>query len=164
MSATPIILQEHIRPAGAGKGVDPRAVGRFLLHFLEMSIPMVLGMAAFGMLADQLRASPGFGAAFQSGADLSILGDGLFMSVPMVAWMVWRGHDRRHSLEMGASMLVPGLAIIALGWLGADSYAPGLREGACGYMCLGMPVYMLWRRDHFTVKAARAAHATHLAR
>ncbi len=86
------------------------------------------------------------------------------MSAPMVAWMLWRGHDWRHSLEMGASMLVPGLAIVALGWLGADSLAPGLRENACGWMCLGMPVYMLFRYDHFSAKGAHAAHASHLGR
>jgi hypothetical protein len=57
-------------------------------------------------------------------------------------------------------MLVPGLAIVVLGWLGADSYAPWLRDGACGFMCLGMLVYMLLRYDHFS---ARAGHATHAA-
>jgi hypothetical protein len=134
------------------------------LHFLEMQILMVLGMVMFGMLADQLRASPSFGAAFRSGADLAILGDGLFMSVPMVAWMLWRGHDRRHSLEMGAFMLVPGLAIIALGWLGADRYAPWLRDGACGFMCLGMSVYMFFRFGYFAGAAGHAAHATHRGR
>lgn len=164
MSATPNLLQAHIHPAGTGRRGRARQVGRFLLHLLEMAIPMVLGMMGFGMLADQLQASPSFGAAFQSDTDLYILGDGLFMSLPMVAWMVVRQHGWRHSLEMAASMIVPGLAIIALGWLGADSFAPWLREEACAFMCLGMPVYMLFRYDHFSAKTARAAHATHLGR
>src|SRR5512134_395667 len=128
MNATHKILEKHMHPAGAGSRGCARQVGRFLLHLLELAIPMVLGMMGVGMLADQLQASPSFGAAFQSDTDLSILGDGLFMSLPMVAWMVVRRHGWRHSLEMAAAMIVPGLAIVALSWLGADSFAPWLRE------------------------------------
>lgn len=155
-------LQEHIRPAGAGIRGRIGRVSRFLLHLLEMAIPMVLGMVGFGLLADQLQAFPRFGAAFQSDTDLYILGDGLFMSLPMVAWMVVRRHGWRHSLEMGASMILPGLAIVMLGWLGLDSSAPGLRENACGWMCLGMPVYMLVRYHHFSAKPAHAVAAPNL--
>jgi hypothetical protein len=136
-------------------------VARFLLHLLEMTVLMVLGMMAFGLLADQLRTFPSLRAAFRGDSDLYILGDALFMSLPMVTWMLWRGHDRRHSLQMGAAMFVPGLAIVALGWLGADRFAPWLRDGACGFMCLGMVAYMLLRYDHFAAKTAHAAHAAH---
>jgi hypothetical protein len=67
--------------------------------------------------------------------------------------------NRRQSLEMGAAMLVPGLAIIALGWLGVGAYVPWLAQGACGFMCLGMLVYMLWHRDHFMDSTGHGAHA-----
>jgi hypothetical protein len=128
------------------------------VHLLEMSIPMALGMVVFGWLAAQLRASPIYGAAFQSGTDLFILGDGLFMTLPMSAWMIARGHGWRHSLEMGSAMLAPGLAIIVLGWLGAEAYLPWLAKAACGLMCLGMLVYMLWRHEHFTQPIGHGAH------
>jgi hypothetical protein len=169
MNATLNSLGEHIRTPDASTGIGRlRArvapVGRFLLHVLEMSVLMVLGMAGFGMLADQLRDFPALRAAFRSSSDLYILGDALFMSLPMVVWMLVRGHDRRHSLEMGASMLVPGLAIVVLGWLGADRSAPWLRDGACGFMCLGMLAYMVLRYNHFSAKAGHAAHATHVGR
>src|SRR5512144_2772439 len=93
-------------------------VGRFLLHLLEMQIAMWLGMALFGLLVGPLRASASYGTALRSSTDLIIIGHGLFLAVPMVAWMVFRGHGWRHSLKMGASMLAPGVAIIVLGWLG----------------------------------------------
>lgn len=134
--------------------------GRFLLHYVEMQIVMGIGMALFAVVVRQLRASPTYGAAFASGTDLWILGDGLFMTIPMVAWMVFRGHGWQHSLEMGAAMLLPGIAIIVLGWLGVGPL--WLRLGACGLMCLGMLVYMLVRYDHFTRAAGHAAHVAGL--
>jgi hypothetical protein len=140
--------------AGSLRSVRARVLAappvRFLLHLLEMQIAMALGMGLFKLLLLGLPASPAYRAAFATGADLWILGDGLFMSVPMVAWMVWRGHGWRLSLEMGAAMLGPGLAIIVLGWLGAGTYLPWLATSACGVMCLGMLVYMLARYKHFT--------------
>lgn len=136
---------------------------RFGWHFVEMSIAMVIGMAVFGQVAQQLRAEPALHAALRSGSDLYIIGDGLFMAVPMAAWMIWRRHGWRPSLEMGAAMIAPGLAIIALGWLGVGAYAPWLAQGACGFMCLGMLVYMLWRRDHFTAPAGHTAHGRNAA-
>jgi hypothetical protein len=137
-------------------------VGRFLLHFLEMQIPMGLGMAVFAVLIRQLRASS-YAVAFQSGSDLSILLDGLLMTAPMLAWMVFRGHGWRHSLEMGAAMITPGIVIILLGWLGVGAYLPWLAKAACGVMCLGMLVYMVFRFDHFTGQAGHSGHAAHSA-
>jgi hypothetical protein len=164
MSAILNSLAEHHRTSEATTAMG-RSLGRvapparFLLHVLEMSVLMVLGMMLFDGLADQLRTVASYRAAFRSGADLDILGDALFMSLPMVVWMLVRGHNRRHSLEMGASMFVPGLAIVVLGWLGADRSAPWLRDSACGIMCLGMLAYMLAHYGHFSATAGHAAHA-----
>ena len=36
------------------------------------------------------------------------------MTLPMAAWMRWRGHGRRPCVEMTAAMVVPALAVIAL--------------------------------------------------
>jgi hypothetical protein len=38
------------------------------------------------------------------------------MTVPMVAWMRFRGHGWRPSSEMAAAMLVPTLGVLALLW------------------------------------------------
>ena len=42
---------------------------------------------------------------------------GVTMTVPMVAWMRYRGHGRRASNEMAASMLIPTAGVIASLWL-----------------------------------------------
>jgi len=53
---------------------------------------------------------------------------------------------------MTAAMLAPMIAIIVLGWLGAYVFLPWLPKLACPASSLGMLVYMLYRRDHFTVR------------
>lgn len=131
---------------------------RFLLHFLEMQIAMVLGMIPWHPVVRALRASPTYAEAFQRGSALSILGHGLFMTIPMVAWMVIRRHGWRHSMEMGAAMFAPGVVIIVLCWLGADTYWPWLITLASPAGTIGMLVYMLFRRDHFTEKAGHPVH------
>ena len=40
------------------------------------------------------------------------------MTVPMVAWMRYRGHGRRANTEMSASMFLPTFAVIGLLWAG----------------------------------------------
>jgi hypothetical protein len=170
LARSPRLAEQHAHEAVEAHPARQRAarVGRFLLHVLEMEIAMQPGMALFGLLARQLQASPRYGAAFAPEADLWILGHGLFMTAPMVAWMVFRGHGWKHSLAMGASMVVPAVAVIVLCWFGAGAYMPWLRQTAGGLMTLGMLIYMLARYDHFSGHAghpARAAlaggHASH---
>ena len=133
---------------------------RFLLHFLEMQIAMVLGMIPWHLLVRELRALPTYSEAFQRGSALSTIGHGMFMTVPMVVWMILRQHGWRHSLEMGAAMFAPGVVIIVLCWLGADTYLPWLITLASPAGTVGMLVYMLYRRAHFTEKAGHAVHAS----
>jgi hypothetical protein len=139
-------------PEGASK------VGWFLLHFVEMQIPMVLGMIPWHLLVRELRASPTYAEVFQRGSALSTIGHGLFMTAPMVIWMILRRHGWQHSLEMGAAMLAPGVLIIVVCWLGGDAYWPWLIGLASPAGTLGMLVYMLYRRDHFTEPAGHSAH------
>ena len=40
----------------------------------------------------------------------------LAMTVPMVGWMLFRGHGRRASAEMSAAMLLPVAGVLALLW------------------------------------------------
>ena len=45
-----------------------------------------------------------------------LLGMATSMTVPMVGWMIYRGHGRRANMEMSASMFVPTFAVITLTW------------------------------------------------
>ncbi len=136
-------------------------VGRFILHFLEMTAAMMVGMPILSMLRNLIPASSSYAAAFKSGTIPSELAMAIAMTVPMVAWMIVRGHGRRHSLEMGFAMFAPVAAIVVLRLLGADAYLPWLRNASHPAMFLGMVIAMLPRRGHYMGKAGHATHTTH---
>jgi hypothetical protein len=83
---------------------------RFLRHFGEMVLAMLLGMAAFDVVT---------GAVFiPMGQELSAASMAVAMIVPMVAWMRLRKHTWRLNAEMAAAMIVPTLLLIAGSRLG----------------------------------------------
>jgi hypothetical protein len=83
-----------------------------------MVIVMFAGMTALGMPADWLLRT--FGASMHGQHPTRMLATmAVTMTVPMVAWMRYRGHAWQATTEMAASMLVPTLAVLALLWTGA---------------------------------------------
>ena len=81
----------------------------FLRHYGEMVLAMFLGMAVLGLPADWALRSVGADSdAFM------FLGMATTMTVPMVGWMIYRGHGWRANAEMSASMFVPTFAVIGL--------------------------------------------------
>ncbi|HYH87697.1 MAG TPA: hypothetical protein VEX67_00605, partial [Solirubrobacteraceae bacterium] len=81
----------------------------FIRHYLEMVIAMFLGMAVLGFPVDWAMDSMGADSdAFM------FLGMATTMTVPMVAWMLYRGHGLRANAEMSASMFVPTFAVIGV--------------------------------------------------
>ena len=86
----------------------------FWQHFLEMFAAMMIGM----MLGKPVfLAITGLSSTAQAGRLYpwqSVLAMALSMTVPMVAWMLFRGHGRRNSAEMAAAMLVPAIPFIIL--------------------------------------------------
>ena len=135
--------------------------GRFSLHLLEMLLAMMAGMVALSFLGDLIPAHSSLYFAFRSGTNLYELAMVVSMTVPMVAWMIVRGHGRRHSAEMAFAMFAPVAVIIVLRVLKADTYLPWLAD--IGHMAsfVGMIAAMLYRRDHYMSKAGHSAHANH---
>lgn len=136
-------------------------VGRFILHLLEMLLAMMAGMVALSLLGDLIPAYSSLYFAFRSGTNLYELAMVVFMTVPMVAWMILRGHGRLHSAEMAFAMFTPVAVIIVLRKMGADASLPWLAD--IGHMAsfVGMIAAMLYRRDHYTGKVGHSTHATH---
>jgi hypothetical protein len=83
----------------------------FIRHYVEMLIAMFVGMGVFAGAA----AAAGFEV---EGTEALLLWMAFTMSVPMVAWMRYRGHGWRSNTEMSASMFLPTFAVIALLWGG----------------------------------------------
>jgi hypothetical protein len=135
-----------------------REPARFVLHFLELQIPMVLGASACYLLGRLVPVSSGLATAYHPGTYLFTIGDVLFLSVPVVAWMIVRGHGRRHSLEMALAMVAPVAMIAVAGELAGYAYLLWLVTAMYPAMCLGMLVYMLYRPDQFRGRDHSASH------
>ena len=132
----------------------------FIRHYVEMVVVMFAGMVVLGVPAEAGLQTIGSGASgLQDDAPaLVFLGMAATMTVPMVAWMRYRGHRWQPTLEMAASMIIPTLIAIALLAAGVLSFGAlmGLEHVA---MLLGMLVAMLFRLDEYTSHA----HHTHAA-
>src|SRR3954447_11819121 len=81
----------------------------FLRHYAEMVVAMFLGMAVLGYPVDSVMG--GLGATSD---EFMFLEMATTMTVPMVAWMMYRGHGWRANAEMSASMFVPTFAVIGV--------------------------------------------------
>jgi hypothetical protein len=121
----------------------------FVRHYVEMVVAMFLGMAVLGMPASLALGAVGVSSA-ELTADapaLMLLGMGVTMTVPMVAWMRHRGHGWGPSNEMAASMLIPTAGVIALLGAGLVEDVGMLLMAEHVVMLPSMLVAMLLRRD-----------------
>jgi hypothetical protein len=115
----------------------------FARHFGEMLIAMFLGMGVLGGLVVL-----GFAAAGGSSSDLPggvrVMLMGIYMTVPMVLWMRYRGHAGARNAEMALSMMLPTVAAAALAFAGilGTGAALGIQHAAMVPAMLGV---MLWR-------------------
>ena len=78
---------------------------------------------------------------------VSLLTMATSMTVPMLAWMAFRGHGWRPSLEMAAAMYLP--TFVALALIGTVDFdlLMGVEHVA---MLLAMLGAMLYRRDEYS--------------
>jgi hypothetical protein len=116
----------------------------FLRHYGEMVLAMFLGMAILGLPADWAMTSVGADSdAFM------FLEMATTMTVPMVAWMAYRGHGWRANAEMSASMYVPTFAVIGLLTSGLLTDLGVLMVAEHVVMLLAMAGVMLLRPDEY---------------
>lgn len=136
-------------------------VTHFLRHYIEMVVAMFLGMFALGMpLAAGLEMLAVDVSAWRTdGRELLLLGMAFTMSVPMAAWMRYRGHGWAPVWEMTASMFVPSFIAIALLWGGAVEGTDALLVIQHAGMFPSMLAVMLLRLDEYTGHGGHA-HAT----
>jgi hypothetical protein len=140
----------HHHEAAQGRWLSS-STWHFIRHYIEMVVAMFLGMAVLGVPAEWA-----LGAAGSSWSELNtdapalmLLGMAVTMTVPMVAWMRYRGHGWRANTEMAASMVLPTLA--AIGVLAAGLVSIGtLLVVEHIAMLLGMLAAMLLRPDEYT--------------
>jgi hypothetical protein len=135
-------------------------------HYVEMVIAMFLGMAVLWVPAGWALGAVGTSwHVLAVGAPaLMFLGMATTMTVPMVGWMLYRGHGWRANMEMSASMFVPTFAVIGLLWTGLLTDHGVLMTIEHVAMLLAMAGAMLLRpaeyADHGHTAPAVAGQAT----
>ncbi len=130
------------------------SVGRFLWHFVQMLVAMVVGMGIFHVLTG--KPSEEYRILWYAGMELSMI-------PPMVALMLYQRHGWRHGAEMAGAMLIGPAVFLVCAQLGLHNYIPGLaRDTLLGLadvtMFLGMLGAMLYRREMYTRPHAGHQH------
>ena len=112
----------------------------FARHYVEMVVAMLLGMLVLGLPLATLIHAPA----------LELLNMAVTMTVPMVAWMRYRGHGWQPAFEMSAAMFVPTFAAIGLLWAGIveDEHTALMIQHVAMFPL--MLVAMLLRRSEYT--------------
>jgi hypothetical protein len=148
---------ETVSPETGGQVLRYVVAGwHFTRHLLEMVVAMMAGMMVLGVAVGILGEPSG---------EVNLLVEygvmGAFMSVPMVAWMRYRGHAWSEGGEMTAAMLSPMFALVLpveLGVVGLTGHALMVLSHVA--MIGGMILLMLYRLDRYAHVHDHHSHTT----
>lgn len=132
--------------AGLHRPVVDRRVVHVLRHLGEMSLAMVIGMAALSGPVEGALSVASAGALGE--VEVSALAMALAMALPMAAWMRYRRHAWPPILEMSAAMIVPAVALLVAWRAGALSADTALMVQHA-VMLPSMLAVMLHRRAEY---------------
>jgi hypothetical protein len=94
-----------------------RPIGRFVLHFAEMCMVMCASGIILSVAFFQGAVALGYTDLPRTAPELSVLVIAINLSVPMGAWMRYRGMGWRPTLEMTIPTMATGLLLIVAYWL-----------------------------------------------
>ena len=121
---------------------------RFIQHFLEMVIAMVVGMMVLGPVRALIIAHLGWPDLFDR-PEFQALAMAADMIIAMSLWMRYRNHSWIGTVEMAAAMVLPFVVLFVPLWAGALSGDALLVVGHL-LMLLAMIIAMLHRRSEYT--------------
>jgi hypothetical protein len=157
MAHTHVLIRDRPPGPDAGQEADidlavsseigeKRHQSRFWRHFEEMMAAMVVGMLV-GITVFLFAVGMTFDEALVRHPSLILFVMAFSMTVPMVAWMRFRGHGWRSCSEMAAAMVVPVIPFLCLVWFHVT------KSALCGAYCAStipaMLVVMLYRRSDY---------------
>jgi hypothetical protein len=147
MAKTQAPIRVHVSATRrAESGVPPvapttteadRHLSPFWRHFLQMLAAMMLGMIATGAIFITVVGLKSWDEVTTQYPTQSLLAMAVGMTVPMSAWMLYRGMGWRNSLEMAAVMVAPVIPLLCLVWFDVT------RSAQCGAYCALTVVAML---------------------
>ncbi|WP_433330324.1 hypothetical protein [Spirillospora sp. CA-294931] len=132
-----------IRETGTASRPSAGSRRRFVRHYAEMVLAMVVGMIGLEPAWNLLD------SAFLARPDMEALVMATNMTIGMTVWMRHRGHSWTPVAEMGASMYVPFLVLFVPYWTGLISGSDLMMVGHA-LMLPAMLVPMLLRKDEYT--------------
>jgi hypothetical protein len=127
--------------------VRGRALRRFLRHYLEMIMAMVVGMVALGAAEAMLLERVGWAETLAQPEPGTLI-MATNMIIPMAAWMRFRGHGWAAIAEMAVAMYLPFVVLFVPLWLGLLS-PTGLMVLGHVLMLFAMAAVMWRRRDAY---------------
>lgn len=155
--------EEVVAMTTTTKRAPPRSAllkkaGHFLGHFLEMCVACCVGGVTLGVAFFGGAAVVGYSNLIGQAPFISTLVLAGILSVSMVAWMRFRHHEWRPSLEMGSAPIGLGIVLIALGTLGLIPVSD-MFEWVTRLACPIMLLPMLMRFNHYAGGMRHHAHA-----
>ena len=127
--------------------VRGQALRRFLRHYLEMIMAMVVGMVVLGA-AEAMLFNRVAWAETVARPESDVLIMATNMIIPMATWMRVRGHRWGAIAEMAVAMYLPFVALFVPLWLGVLS-PTGLMVLGHVLMLFAMAAVMWRRRDEY---------------
>ena len=124
-----------------------RQVRRFALHYGEMVLAMLVGMAVLWP-AWMLATTTATAGSWLRSAEVETLVMATTMALPMAAWMRFRGHAWAPTVEMSAAMYAGFAVALPLHWAGALGESGLMTVGHVAMFVL-MLVAMLWRWEEY---------------
>jgi hypothetical protein len=119
----------------------------FIASLVQLQLAMCVGAIVCYLLGVLIPRSSIVASVYYPGAYLYTAGDIFFLTVPVVLWILLRGHGWRRGMEMAFAMIAPVAAIVAVGELSGFAYRPWLITAGYPAMSIGMLACLLYRRD-----------------
>ncbi len=136
-----------VQPEAAGPG-DERRLSPFWRHFFEMLGAMAAGMLVTGALFVVIVGAKSWDEVTSRYPTQVLLAMAAGMTIPMIAWMSFRGMGRRNSYEMAAAMILPLIPFLCLVWF---NITPSAECGTyCGVTVVTMLALMRYRRSEYS--------------
>lgn len=111
-----------------------RQVVRFVWHFVQMAVVMLLGMAPLGLILSAVGQSDLHARSAEAYALVMMAS----MVLPMAAFMRIRGHSWERTAEMSGAMTVPSAVLLAASLLGLIPHGAALSITGGG---MGIPMW-----------------------
>jgi cytochrome bd-type quinol oxidase subunit 2 len=127
-----------------------RRSSHFWRHYLQMAAVMVAGMVATGAIFLSIVGLKTWDEVTSQYPTQALVAMAAGMSIPMVAWMLYRGMGRRNSFEMAVAMLFPVIPFLCLVWFGVTKSAQC--GGYCALTFVTMYGLMRYRRSEYSMQ------------